>query len=226
MEEKKERKEIHSKRISKKEMEELTSKIDEELQRFIKEGRYKDVLIMMGNLGNYSLNNQMYILMQKPNARTVHGMRQWNRLGRHVIPGEKSIRIFSPILAKEEKEETKGEESDKGYVCRGFRLGYVFDVSQTEGKEISAFRFDEEKLVREKGKILEGLRKTIGDEGYSIRYAGKEELGDGCATGFATTRRRKSRSWKTWGICRRYPLPSTNAGTPSPIPVTGRISRD
>lgn len=179
-EEKKTNKESHSKRISKKEMEELTKKIDEELLKFIKTGKYKDVLIMMGNLGRYSLNNQIYIIMQKPNARTVHGMKQWNRLGRHVIPGEKSIKIFSPILVRKDKEETKGEESEKGYVCRGFKLGYVFDVSQTEGKKIEAFRFDEDKLVKEKGKILEGLRKTVDKEGYSIRYATKEELGDGC----------------------------------------------
>lgn len=180
MEEKKEHKEVRSKRISKEEMGELTKKIDGELERFIKEGKYKDVLIMMGNLGRYSLNNQIYIVMQNPNAKTVHGMRQWNRLGRHVIPGEKAIRIFSPILVKKDKEKTDDKENEKGYVCRGFKLGYVFDVSQTEGKEISAFRFDDEKLVKEKDGILEGLRKTVGDKGYSIRYASKEELGDGC----------------------------------------------
>ena len=180
MEEKKERKEVRSKRISKEEMEELTRKIDEELERFIKEGKYKDVLIMMGNLGRYSLNNQIYIVMQNPNAKTVHGMRQWNRLGRHVIPGEKAIRIFSPILVKKDKEKTDDKENEKGYVCQGFKLGYVFDLSQTEGKEISAFRFDDEKLVKEKDGILEGLRKTVKDKVYSILYAGKEELGDGC----------------------------------------------
>jgi len=63
VEEKKVHKEVRSKRISKEKMEELTKKIDEELERFIKEGKYKEVLIMMGNLGRYSLNNQIYILM-------------------------------------------------------------------------------------------------------------------------------------------------------------------
>lgn len=179
-EEKKGRKDIHFKRISKKEMEELMTKIDMELQRFIREGKYKDVLTMMGNLARYSLNNQIYIIMQKPDARTVHGMKQWNRLGRHVIPGEKSIKIFSPILVKKEKDQTSVEEKEKGHVCRGFKLGYVFDVSQTEGKKIDAFRFNEKKLVDEKDNILEGLRKTVSEQGYSIQYATKEEFGDGC----------------------------------------------
>ena len=172
-----------TKRISHKEMEEITRGIDEKLHQFIKEGRYKEVLMMMGNLGNYSLNNQIYIIMQRPDARTVHGMKKWNSLGRHVNPGEKSIKIFSPILVKkkdEEKEQDAGEPKSKGYICKGFKLGYVFDISQTSGRELSAFRFDETELIGEKEKILKALADVVSKEGFTIRYASKEELGDGC----------------------------------------------
>jgi hypothetical protein len=81
-----------------KEMDLITRQVDEKLHDFMKDGKYKEVLIAMGNLGKYSLNNQIYILLQKPDAVTVHGMKKWNVMGRHVIPGEKSIKIFSPII--------------------------------------------------------------------------------------------------------------------------------
>ncbi len=176
-----EKKTYKSKRISKEEMDALTKEIDSSLERFIKEGKYKDVLISMGNLGHYSLNNQIYIIMQKPDARTTYGMKKWNSLGRHVKPGEKSIKIFSPIIKKvEEKDKNDENKTNEKYVLTGFQRGYVFDVSQTEGKEIDAFRFDETKLVEDKEKILEGLRKTIKDAGFNIKYASNEELGEGC----------------------------------------------
>ena len=176
-----EKKTFKSKRITKEEMDDLTKEIDSSLERFIKEGKYKDVLISMGNLGHYSLNNQIYIIMQKPDARTTYGMKKWNSLGRHVKPGEKSIRIFSPIFKKtEEKDKDDETKTNEKYVLTGYQRGYVFDVSQTEGKEIDAFRFDETKLVEDKDKILEGLKKTIKEAGFDIRYANKEELGEDC----------------------------------------------
>ncbi len=178
---KEETKTFKSRRITKEEMDDLTKEIDSSLERFIKEGKYKDVLISMGNLGHYSLNNQIYIIMQKPDARTTYGMRKWNSLGRHIKPGEKSIKIFSPIIKKvEEKDKDNETKINEKYVLTGFQRGYVFDVSQTEGKDIDAFRFDETKLVEDKDKILDGLRKAVKEAGFDIRYATKDELGEDC----------------------------------------------
>ena len=42
--------------------------------------------------------------MQNPNAKTVHGLKSWNKLGRHITPGEKAITIFKPIIVKGEEE--------------------------------------------------------------------------------------------------------------------------
>lgn len=61
-------------------MEEVNRKFEE----FIKSGKYKDILIMMGNLGKYSLTNQVYILLQNLNTSFVNGMRGWNYLGRSI----------------------------------------------------------------------------------------------------------------------------------------------
>lgn len=189
--EEKEKKTFKPKRLSKAEMDDITSKIEERLNDFIKEGKYKEVLLAMGNLGKYSLNNQIYILMQMPEARTVAGMKKWNVLGRHVKPGSHSLKIFTPIIkAKEVELKDKDgnpllnpdgtKKTQKKQVLTGFEQGYVFDISQTDGKPLEVFRFDEKKVVSSKNTILQGLHDVAEKNGYTISYATKEELGEGC----------------------------------------------
>ncbi len=168
---------MSAKRISKEEMNNLAKEIDRKLQDFIREGKYKEVLISMGNLGKYSLNNQIYIIAQNPNARTLNGLHVWNSYGRTIKKGEKGIKIFKPIIGKNEKKE--GEDKEER-ALRGFQIGYVFDVSQTEGKEIDVFRFDEKKVVENKNEILESLREIANDSGYEFSYSKLNELGENC----------------------------------------------
>lgn len=163
------------KRITYEEMDKLSTEIESNLARFIKEGKYKDVLIKMGNLEHYSLKNQIYIIMQCPEAQTLHGLRGWNQLGRRVKTGEKAIRVFVPIVSKKER-----KEEDEEKALKGFRSGSVFDLSQTEGPAINAFRFDEAKIIEDKERILRGLRKTVEDMGYQVAYLSKEETGEEC----------------------------------------------
>ena len=168
-------------RVTRKEMEEITKKIENQLSSFIKEGKYKDVLIKMGNLGRYSLNNQIYILMQNPSATTIHGLRAWNNLHRTVKPGEKSIHIFAPVIQKEDKLDENGKPTgEKKDVLKGYRLGYVFDVSQTTGKDLNVFKFDEKKAVENKESILRTLWNVANQNGFRVGYSTKEELGEGC----------------------------------------------
>ena len=150
----------------------LSEEMEERFSFFLREGRYKDVLLAMGNLSSYSLSNQLYILFQKGDATTVHGLKAWNRLGRRVRKGEKGIKIYQPSRRKKEGE---GEEETVR-----FKVGYVFDLSQTEGEEVRAFRFDEKALVKGKAKILKGIKKAGESAGYCFEEAGEEELGEGC----------------------------------------------
>lgn len=176
---------------SKEEREKILQDIDKKLLEFINSDKYKDVLLMMGNLGKYSLTNQMYILLQNENATTVAGMKEWNYKGRSVIPGEKSIKIFAPLMEKEtvflvdeegnqlldEDGNPKTKDTQK---LKGFKQSYVFDISQTTGKELQAFKFDENTPVEDKETIIKGLLDVVGAKGYSFRYATEEELGKGC----------------------------------------------
>jgi antirestriction protein ArdC len=80
---------------------------------------------------NYSLNNLLLILCQRPDATRVAAYRKWQSLGRQVRKGEKSIGIFAPMVRKSETPD--GEE--RRYVS-GFRIVSVFDVSQTDGDDL------------------------------------------------------------------------------------------
>lgn len=176
-----EKSKYRKKKISKNEMDGLISDIDKALEKFIKDGKYKEVLMSMGNLNHYSLNNQIYIMMQMQEAKTLYGLKKWNSLGRHIKQGEKSIKIFKPIIKKiNEQEENDDLEKKKKYVVEGYQKGCIFDISQTEGKEIEVFNFDETKVVEDKEKILCGLKNTIKEQGFNINYATKEELGENC----------------------------------------------
>ncbi len=162
-------KKFKGKKISKDDLDSITKQLDDSLVNFIKEGKYKEVLISIGNLSNYSLNNQLYILNQNPYARTTYGLKKWNSLGRSVKNGEKAIKIFAPIIKKYEEEDT-----EKSKVV-GFRLESVFDITQTEGNELDVFKFDESKVIENKDKIIECLKNTISDYGFKVMYS--NELG-------------------------------------------------
>jgi antirestriction protein ArdC len=80
----------------------------------------------------YSLNNTLLILCQRPDATHVASYKRWVELGRQVRKGERSMSIFAPMMRKREDEKT-GEE--KRYIS-GFRAVPVFDIAQTDGDPV------------------------------------------------------------------------------------------
>jgi hypothetical protein len=87
-------------------------------------------LEMVGKFHRYSFLNTLSILIHRPDASQVAGLRRWNQMGRRVRKGERGIPILVPLLKKVEED---GVEVRK---LVGFRSGYVFDVSQTEGEPL------------------------------------------------------------------------------------------
>jgi hypothetical protein len=75
----------------------------------------------------YSHRNIWLIMMKCPDASQVAGLRTWNRLGRKVKRGEKGIPILAPVVVKND------EFSDQEEKVVGYRVVFVFDVSQTVG---------------------------------------------------------------------------------------------
>lgn len=131
---------------------EINDRLERNLEEMFLNNRFQDMLNVMASGHQYSFNNVLMIASQKPDATMVRGFKQWQALGRHVNKGEKSLNILVPSFKKVEVQkinEQTGEvlrdkngdpQSEIRQSVTGFRLGKVFDVSQTDGKEIPNVR--------------------------------------------------------------------------------------
>lgn len=156
---------------------EITDRLEAGIKDLFDSERYKSWLSTMGRFHNYSLNNTLLIHMQKPDASLVASYLSWQRnFGRQVNKGERAIRILAPTPYKKT---IKTERLDpvtgrpllnpdgslatdlKEVLMPAFKLVNVFDVSQTEGKELPTLGVDElTGDVEGFGDFLEALKAT------------------------------------------------------------------
>ncbi len=100
----------------------------EQLLRGLKQGtsqRLEEYLAFIARFHRYSVNNQMLIYIQCPQATFVAGYRTWKEMGYQVARGQKGIRILAPQPHKRINQETGQEEE-----AISFTTVSVFDVSQ------------------------------------------------------------------------------------------------
>lgn len=125
--------------IQNKDMAGLSRHLKEGIKDFLDSDKYKDYLTKMSQLNNYSNRNLRLILAQNPEARQVASFKQWKEnFGRYVKKGEKALRIFKPMtkIKKDENNQPILDKNGKPETVTFFGLVPVFDVSQTEGKEM------------------------------------------------------------------------------------------
>lgn len=134
-------------------------------------GKYKEYLETLSHFHNYSFKNTILIAMQKPEATRCAGKTTWEALGRYIKPGAKGIRVFAPNIRKmtdEEKKKLKMPLESNEKIITSFRVANVFDISDTDGKELPTLC---EKLsgdVKEYDKIITALQNV---SGIKIQYA-------------------------------------------------------
>ena len=119
------------------EIKEITDRATEQLVAAMQSGRSEALsayLKAIGRFYRYSLNNVLLIALQKPHATYVAGFHTWSQLGRSVRKGEKGIMIHAPIVLRKAENEETAEEAERAIA--GFRAAYVFDISQTDGKDL------------------------------------------------------------------------------------------
>lgn len=134
-------------------------------------------LSTMSRFHNYSFGNVMAIAMQRPDAVRVAGFHTWKALGRNVKKGEKAIRILAPLIGKGKSESSEAECPDgaqentvKPHVY-GFRGVCVFDISQTEGKDLPIFS----RVSGDAGDMKAKLEAFALKSGIAVEYV--EDLG-------------------------------------------------
>lgn len=122
-------------------MKQTLDKLEAGVREFYTSEKFITYLQVMSRFHNYSLNNQILIAAQMPEATIVAGYNSWMRnFDRHVKKGEKSITILAPMKIRIKVDTDKTDEygnviqEDKEGIK--FRPVSVFDVSQTEGKPL------------------------------------------------------------------------------------------
>lgn len=139
---------------------EILDQLEKGVSELFESDRFKEYLTCMSKFHNYSFNNTLLIAMQKPDATLVAGFNAWkDKHGRMVKKGEKGIRILAPYKYKVETEPEHEGEEPATIERTGFKPAYVFDVSQTEGKELPSIAVNElSGDVNEYNKLFRALR--------------------------------------------------------------------
>ena len=139
-------------------LKEITDRLEQGITELFDSERYKEYLRVMSKFHNYSFNNTLLIAMQKPDASLIAGFNSWkNQFQRNVKKGEKGIKIIapSPFKIKQETEKIdpqtqkpvigrdgKPVTEEKEITIPAYKVVSVFDVSQTEGRELPNIAVD------------------------------------------------------------------------------------
>ena len=163
----------HNKNLEK--LKEITDMIEKGIKELFNSDMYKKYLKTMSKFTNYSVNNTLLISMQKPDATLVAGYEAWRtKFGRHVNRGAKAIKILAPAVLNKKELVAKLDPATQKPVTDlygnpvkeeveiqavYFKPTYVFDVSQTSGKELPKLGVDERTGdVKEYKQVLDALK--------------------------------------------------------------------
>ena len=123
----------------------------QDLAQALEQGRsqvLEDYLAAVAKLHKYSFRNLMLITSQCPEAVHVAGFHTWRTMDRTVKKGESGIAILAPLIRRARKEDSSAVNigaradaqeatTDDSSDPMGYRVVYVFDISQTDGKDFS-----------------------------------------------------------------------------------------
>ncbi|KXU08710.1 PBECR4 domain-containing protein [Streptococcus oralis] len=160
--------------IQNKDMAGLSRHLKEGIKEFLDSDKYKDYLTKMSQLNNYSNRNLRLILAQNPEARQVASFKQWKEnFDRYVKKGEKALRIFKPMtkIKKDENNQPILDKNGKPETVTFFGLVPVFDVSQTEGKEMpKAAEVKEQLTDLDYANLYRALMAIAKENDVSVRF--------------------------------------------------------
>lgn len=157
-------------------LKEITASIEEGIKELFQSEKYAQYLQTMSRFHRYSVNNQMLIYMQNPNATLVAGFNRWkNQFGRNVLKGEHGIKIIAPTPYKKKIEQEKLDPDtklpmldedgkiiieEKTIQIPMYKPTTVFDVSQTEGRPIPQLAENLTGNVAHYEMFMEALRRS------------------------------------------------------------------
>lgn len=156
-------------------LEELAKQSDEKYIEMLKNNEITKLFRAIGLFPDQTITNDVLILSQRPEAICVKRMKDWNFYKRSVRKGEKSIKVISHFIDKYDQEYTdeSGTVYTKGIEQLKTDIGYVFDISQTEGSEYQYLNSNKENIAKYFDVAKSALEKTAKD--YKFEYKDIEE---------------------------------------------------
>ena len=137
--------------------------VEKNVSKMLDSNEFRKYLSLYDNFKNYNSYNISLVYAQKPDATMVKGAGAWDALGRHIIKGEKAIYIETATpprkiedqekldkylenntyLSDESKQKLRDDFAKDGFCWiryLNWKSTPVFDISQTEGKELAPFQ--------------------------------------------------------------------------------------
>lgn len=152
---------------------ELFEKFQAGVLGLLESDNWRNYLNYQKRFRRYSPGNVILIMKESEGTATqVASLNTWNRQGRSVKAGEHGLKIWVPVPAKKtvELDDTGEEREVKGRTY--FKLGTVFDVSQTQSKTgqepPEVVRLIDEKPREE---VMLALAEIIHDRGLQLEHA-------------------------------------------------------
>ena len=164
------------KQSTKERLKEITDSIEKGIKELFESDKYAAYLQTMSRFHHYSVNNQILIHLQNPNATLVASYNKWkDHFQRNVLKGEKGIKIIAPAPYQKTIEIDKLDPNTKlpvldsnGNIIKEekkinvpmFKPVTVFDVSQTDGKPLPEIVSDLNGNVQDYEVFVEALRRS------------------------------------------------------------------
>ena len=147
------------------------------LKEYVNSDQYKKYLDTISKFHNYSRRNIDLIHQQKPDATLIAGAKKWNEsFGRYINKGEKGFTIYAPSEYKVKDLNGDFVLDKDGKVKTNIRFipVKVFDVSQTNGKELSLNSVELENNVENYVDIYKALKEIADKDNIKIVFVDKE----------------------------------------------------
>ena len=153
----------------------LSQLLKDGVKDYFQSDTYKQYLTTMSKFHNYSPRNIQLILMQNPEASHVASFKKWkDEFERSVNKGEKSLRIFAPITLKRRDPKTNEpllDENGNEQTFMSFKLVPVFDVSQTNGKELPKPIYELEGTYEDYGNLYKSAKEVSEANGVPLSFS-------------------------------------------------------
>lgn len=163
--------------IQERDLKGLSAHLKEGVKDYFNSDTYKIFLQTISKFNNYSLNNLFLIVAQKKDASAVASFNAWKKLGRHVLKGQKALKIWAPyqVTRKDEKGQPVLDKKGQEVKDTRFRLVPVFDVSQTEGKELPQPVYELEGTHQDYANLYRAAKETAAAKGVRLEIS-KEQM--------------------------------------------------